>query len=143
MGISLSSLMVPSQEVEVDYPGVEGFKVKVAFQSREELIKLRKKATTKKWKGRELTEEVDDQLFLSLYVKAVVKGWSGLKLKDLPRLVLVDLGPTPPSDTAELEFTEENALQLMKGSADFDSFISDTVSDLANFPQASSKKSVA
>lgn len=134
--------MVPSQEVEVDYPGIDGFKVKVAFQSREELIKLRKKATTKKWKGRELTEDVDDQLFLSLYVKAVVKGWSGLKIKDLPRLLLVDTSGQVDKE-AELEFTEDNALQLMKGSTDFDSFISDTVSDLTNFPQASSKKSAA
>lgn len=140
MGISLSTLMVPSQEVEVDYPGIDGFKVKVAFQSREELIKLRKKATTKKWKGRELTEEVDDKVFLELYVKAVVKGWSGLKLKDLSRLLLVDLSNQVNQD-AELEYTEENALQLMKGSTDFDSFISDTVSDLTNFPQASTKKS--
>lgn len=139
MNISLSSLMVPSQEVEVDYPGIDGFKVKVAFQSREELIKLRKKATTKKWKGRELTEEVDDQLFLQLYVKAVVKGWSGLRIKDLPRLLLVDVS-TQANQDAELEFSEENALQLMKGSTDFDSFVSDTVSDLTNFPQASSKK---
>lgn len=131
--------MVPSQEVEVDYPGIDGFKVKVAFQSREELIKLRKKATTKKWKGRELTEEVDDQLFLQLYVKAVVKGWSGLRIKDLPRLLLVDVS-TQANQDAELEFSEENALQLMKGSTDFDSFVSDTVSDLTNFPQASSKK---
>jgi len=136
---TIQSLMVPSQEVEVDYPGIDGFKVKVAFQSREELIKLRKKATTKKWKGRELTEEVDDQLFLQLYVKAVVKGWTGLKMKHLSRLLLVDLSNQANVDE-EIPFSEDDALQLMKGSTDFDSFISDTVSDLTNFPQASSKK---
>ncbi len=134
--------MVPSKEVEVDYPGIEGFKVKVAFQSREELIKLRKKATTKKWKGRELVEEVDDKVFLDLYVKAVVKGWTGLTLEALPRLLLVDLtGNTNLKE--ELAYNEDNALMLMKGSADFDSFISETVSDLANFPTSSSTKSAA
>lgn len=140
--VSLATLMVPSQEVEVDYPGIDGFKVKVAFQSREELIKLRKKATTKKWKGRELTEEIDSDLFLELYVKAVIKGWKGLKLKDLSKLVLVDLSDQTDLE-AELPYTEADALQLMKGSTDFDSFISDTVSDLSNFPQANSKKSVS
>lgn len=134
--------MVPSQEVEVDYPGIDGFKVKVAFQSREELIKLRKKATTKKWKGREMTEDIDSDLFLELYVKAVIKGWSGLKLKDLPKLLLVDLSDQPDLDK-ELEYSEKEALQLMKASSDFDSFISDTVSDLSNFPQANSKKSAS
>ncbi|TFH09055.1 MAG: hypothetical protein E4H07_06850 [Nitrosomonadales bacterium] len=137
--ISLTALMIPSKEVEVDYPGIDGFKVKLAFQSREELIKLRKKSTNKKWKGREMIEEVDDQLFLSLYVKSVVRGWTGLKLKNLNRLLLVDL-----SDKKDLEeevpFNEENALALMKASAEFDSFVSETVSDLANFPTSSSPK---
>jgi len=138
--ISIQSLMVPSREAEVDFPGVEGFKVKIAFQSREELIKLRKKATTTKFKNRKLEEDVDEELFLSLYTKAVVKGWSGLTVKGLSRLMLVDTGKAAPD--AAVEFNEENALALMKGCSEFDSFVSDTVSDIANFPQSSSVKSV-
>jgi hypothetical protein len=34
---------------------------------------------------------------------------------------------------AELEYSEENALYLMKNSADFDSFISAQVTELGNF----------
>ena len=137
--ISISSLLVPSREAEVDFPGVEGFKVKVAFQSREELIKLRKKATTTKFKNRKLEEDVDEELFLSLYTKAVVKGWSGLTVKGLSRLMLVEANGVTPDQA--IEYSEENALALMKGSSEFDSFISDTVSDLGNFPQSSSEKS--
>jgi hypothetical protein len=34
---------------------------------------------------------------------------------------------------AELEYNEENALQLMKNSTNFDAFISEQVTDLGNF----------
>jgi hypothetical protein len=137
MALSLTSLMIPNKEVEVDFPGFDGFKVKVAFQSRETLIAIRKKATNKKFgRNREMTEEVDDQLFLELYVKAVVKGWSGLKLKYLEKLLLVDL--TGEDVEKELPFSEAEALVLMKNSVIFDQFVSDTVSDLSNFPKSSS-----
>lgn len=136
--VSLDSLMIPNKEVEIEFPGIDGFKVKVAFQSRESLIAIRKKATNKKFsRSREMVEEVDDQLFLELYVRAVIKGWSGLKLKHLEKLVLVDLSDQPNLEL-ELPYSEGEALKLMKASVTFDQWISDTVSDLANFPKSSS-----
>ena len=133
--VNIASLAVPSKEVEVDFPGVDGFKVKVAFQSRDELMKLRKKATTSKFKNRQLVEEVDDELFLELYVRAVVRGWTGLKLKHLVKLMLIN---APEADyDKDVAFSESNALALMKGSADFDGFITDTISDVSNFSKSS------
>lgn len=140
--VSLNALLVPNKEVEVDFPGIDGFKVKLAFQSRESLINMRKLATRKKFtrSTREIGEEVDDQLFLELYVKAVVKGWSGLKLKHLDKLLLVDLSDQKDLE-AELPYTQEEALTLMKSSVIFDQFVSDTVSDISNFPKSSSPAS--
>jgi len=139
VAVNIASLAVPSKEVEVDFPGVDGFKVKVAFQSRDELMRFRKKATTSKFKNRQLVEEVDDELFLELYVKAVVRGWTGLKLKHLVKLMLVNV---PDTDLEkEVVFSEANALALMKGSADFDGFITDTISDVSNFSKSSSAQS--
>ena len=137
--VNIASLAVPSKEVEVDFPGVDGFKVKVAFQSRDELMKLRKKSTTSKFKNRQLIEEVDDELFLELYVRAVVRGWTGLKLKHLVKLMLIN---AVESDLdKDVAFSEANALALMKGSADFDGFITDTISDVSNFSKSSSAQS--
>jgi hypothetical protein len=133
--VSIASLAVPSREVEVEFPGVDGFKVKVAFQSRDELMKLRKKATTQKFKNRQLVEEVDDQLFLELYVRAVIRGWTGLKVKHLTKLMLVDASVVDPE--MDVKWNDDNALQLMKGSADFDSFITETISDISNFSKSS------
>ena len=40
--LSLKSLLVPSKTVEVDYPGLNGFKVNVVFLSREKLVEKAK-----------------------------------------------------------------------------------------------------
>jgi hypothetical protein len=129
--ISLKSLLVPSKDLEVEYPGMPEFKVAVSFLSRETLQTLRKKSTKTTFKNRQAVDELDDELFLELYVKASVKGWKGLKLKYLEQLAPVDLTDQDPE--AELEFSDENALYLMKNSSNFDSFISEQVTDLGNF----------
>ena len=89
--ISLKPLLVPSKTVEVDYPGLPGFKVKLSFLSRETLVNIRKKATKTTFKNRQAAEELNDELFLQLYVKESVRGWEGLKLSYLEQLAPVDL----------------------------------------------------
>lgn len=131
MSLSLKTLLVPSKALEVEYPGMPDFKVQVAFLSRETLQAIRKKSTKTSFKNRQAVEELNDDLFLELYVKASLKGWDGLKLKYLEQLAPVDLTGQDPE--AELEYSEENALYLMKNSSNFDSFISEQVTDLGNF----------
>lgn len=130
--ISLKSLLVPSKTVEVDYPGLSGFKVTLSFLTREALINIRKKSTKTSFKNRQPVEEFNEQLFLELYAKAAIKGWSGLKLSYLEQLAPVDLSDQKDLD-ATLAYTEENALYLMKESSEFDAFVSEQVSDLGNF----------
>ena len=105
--------------------------VSVSFLSRETLQNIRKKATKTTFKNRQPVEELNDELFLELYVKASIKGWKGLTIKYLEQLAPVDV--TGMKEDDELEFTDENALYLMKASANFDAFISEQVSDLGNF----------
>jgi hypothetical protein len=133
--LSLKSLLVPSKTVEVDYPGLNGFKVNVVFLSREKLVEIRKKATKTAWKNRQATDELDDKLFLQLYVNACIKGWNGLKLSYLEQLAPVDLAGQDLE--SELPYDQDNALFLMQSSANFDAFISETVSELANFTKTS------
>jgi len=140
MSISLQSLLTPQKVVEVDYPGYEGFKLQVAFLSREEIIKIRKRCTVTKFdkRSRQPVDELDDELFLKNYVTAVVKGWSGLKFKFLQELMLVDLSSVHDLE-AELEYNEENALVLLKNSSEVDNFITEVTGDLANFTKYSSR----
>ena len=136
--LSLKSLLVPSKTVEAEYPGMPGFKVKLSFLSRETLINLRKKATKTSFKNRQPVEELNDELFLQLYVEAAIKGWEGLKLSYVEQLAPVDLGAADREDT--LDYTPDEALALMKASSNFDAWVSEQVNDLGNFQNSSKSK---
>lgn len=131
--ISLASLMTPSKTVTVDFPGYTNMSVDLCYLAREELVKLRKKCVTTKFnkKTRQPEEELDEDKFLVEYCKAVIKGWKGLKYRYLEELLLVDVSALDPED--ELPFTQENAELLMKNSSNFDTWVTETVSDLENF----------
>lgn len=136
--LTLKSLLTPSKQTEVEFPGLDGFKINLSFLSREALINIRKKATKISYKNRQPLEELDDKIFLKSYVEAAIKSWSGLKLKYLEQLAPVDITDQDPE--AELEFSKESALDLMQNSAEFDSFVSETVTELSNFLKSSGKK---
>jgi hypothetical protein len=131
-------MLVPSKEISIEYPGLPGFEITVCFLSRETLQTIRKKATKTTFKNRQPVEELNDDLFLELYVKGSIKGWRGFKMRYLEQLAPVDVSDQDPE--AELEYSEENALYLMKSSVNFDSFISEQVTDLGNFSQNKSPK---
>ncbi len=131
--ISLASLMTPSKTVTLDFPGYAGMSVDLCYLAREELVKLRKKCVTTKFskKTRQPEEELNEDKFLLEYCNSVIKDWKGLKYRYLEELLLVDITELNPDD--DLLYTQENAELLMKNSGDFDTWVTDTVSDLENF----------
>ncbi len=129
--LSLKSLLVPSKSIEVEYPGMPGFVLSLSFLSRETVQTIRKKATKTTYKNRQASDELNDDLFLDLYVQNSIKGWKGLKLSYVEQLAPVELGDQNPNE--ELAYNQENALGLMKASSDFDAFVSGQVTDLGNF----------
>lgn len=136
--LTLKTLLVPSKTTEAEYPGMDGFKVKIAFLSRETLTGIRKKAVKVTYKNRMPVEDLDDKLFMKLYTEAVIKGWEGLKLKYLEQLVPVDISELDPED--EFPYSAEEALQLMQGSVAFESFVTEVANDLSNFSTVKEKK---
>ena len=131
--VSLATLMTPSKTVTMDYPGIDGFTVDITYLAREELLKVRNKCLKQKFnkKTRQFEDDLDEDRFLTEYVKGVIKGWSGLQYKNLGHLLLVDTSNMSPED--ELPYSQENAELLMKNSNDFDTWVTETVGDLENF----------
>lgn len=124
-------MLLPEKVVNFEFPGCEGLSFDLAFLSKESNQALYKKCQKTKFdRNRNEVVEFDDDLFLQLYVKSVIKGWKGFKLKYVSELVLADVGSDPE---LELDFTDDNALQLMKSSTIFDTWISGVISDLGNF----------
>jgi len=131
--VSLASLLTPSKTVSVDFPGYKGFSVDICYLGRDELLKLRKRCISTKFNKRthQPEETLDEDRFLEEYVSAVIKGWKGLKYSYLEEFLLVDISKQNPDD--ELVFNQENAELLMKNSNSFDTWVTDTVSNLENF----------
>ena len=131
--VSLASLMTPSKTVTIDFPGYKGMTVSLCYLAREELVKLRKKCITTKFnkKTHQPEEELDEERFLLEYCRAVIKGWKGLKYRYLEELLLVDISALNPED--ELPYTQENSELLMRNATGFDTWVTETVSDLENF----------
>ena len=133
--VSLSALMTPSKTVQIDFPGYEGFRVLVCYLAREELVKLRKKCMITKFNKRthQPEEELNEDKFLVEYSKAVIRGWTGFKYSYLEELLLVDVSSFDPDD--ELPYTQDNAETLMKNSNGFDTWLTETASELENFTE--------
>jgi hypothetical protein len=131
--ISLASLMTPSKTVAIDFPGFKGMSVELCYLAREELVKLRKKCITNKFnkKTHQPEEILDEDKFLVEYCRAVIKGWSGLKYRYLEELLLVDVSALDADDV--LLHTQENSELLMRNSGVFDTWVTETVSELENF----------
>ena len=138
--MELKSLLVDSKTTWVEFPGLDGFEVELANLSRKELVALRKKCTQNKFnrKTRAFEESLDDEKFVKEFSMATVKGWKGLKLEYLEDLLLVDLSKQDPQK--ELDFSEENALQLVENSTEFDNWLNEVVFDLDNFRTKSEGK---
>lgn len=131
--MELKSLIVDSKTTWVEFPGLDGFEVELANLSRKELIALRKRCTSNKFnrKTRSFEESLDDNKFIKEFTSSTVKGWKGLKLIYLEDLLLVDLKNNDVE--SELEYTLDNAEQLVENSNEFDNWLNEVVFDLDNF----------
>ena len=131
--VSLASLLTPSKTLSMEYPDIDGWTIEITYLVREELMKVRNRCLKQKFnkKTRAFEEVLDDDLFLTNYVAAVIQGWKGLKYKDLKGLLLVDLGQVDPE--SELNYTQDNAEVLMKNSPHFDTWVTESVGELENF----------
>ena len=121
----------------IEFPDIDGFEVHLRFLSREDLVKVRNQSLTFKFnkRTRQREEEVDNDKFLEHYAEKAIKDWKGLKMKHLPILLPVDISGDDPEEP--VDYSEEDAIELLKNSTIFDQFVTDTMND---FEQFSKKK---
>jgi len=131
--MEVKSLLVSSKTTWVEFPGLDGFEVELANLSRKELLALRKRCTENKFnrKTRGFEESLNDEKFVVEFTQATVKSWRGLKLKYLEDLVLVDIDGQDVE--AYLDYSQDNAQQLVENSSEFDNWLNEVVFDLDNF----------
>ena len=134
--------MVDTKSAMVEYPGISDWKIEIANLSRPELMRLRKSCTYNKIdrKTRTPVEELDEAKFIKEFSAATIKGWSGLKVKNLEQLLLVDIKDEDPEK--EVPYSAEDAALLIENSAEFDAWLNDAIFDLDNFRDSRKGKTV-
>ena len=121
-------------EAWIEMEGFNGFEVKVAYLSRDELNKIRNTVTRTSWspKTRQKEETIDNELFMREFTKAGVLDWKGLTLEHASKLLPLDVSDVEDM-SVEIEYSPEEAIALTEHSNVFDSWLNDVIFDLANF----------
>lgn len=130
--IDLKKVALETKEADVEYLGIKGFVVRVQHVSRvrsQEILDQSQVPVMEN--GHVLRYEQDDKKFITALAKAAIVGWKGLTVAGVEELMLVDLGDVD-GDTL-VEYTPENAEQLMTSSRAFLNFINDTVFRIDSF----------
>ena len=133
----IKNMIAEQSSIWVEYPDIDGFEVNLAYLNREDLMKIRNASLTFKFnkRTRQREEEVDNDRFLENYAEKAIISWRGLKVKHMPALMPVDISGMDAND--DIEYSNEDAIELLKNSTVFDQFITDTMND---FEQFSKKK---
>lgn len=132
--MKLTTYLKTKLEAWVPFEGFDGFEVKVAYLSREELTKIRNSVTRIAFnpKTRQREDNIDSELFVKEFVKAVVLDWKGLTLDIASKLLPLEV-PADVDMAQEIEFSQESALDLSKNSPVFDGWLNDVTFDLERF----------
>ena len=133
----IKNLIAEKSSVWVEYPDIDGFELNLKYLTREDLMKIRNASLTYKFnkRTRQREEEIDNDRFLEHYAEKAILGWKGLKVKHMPALMPVDISGIDGEDV--IEYSNEDAIELLKNSTVFDQFVTDTMND---FEQFSKKK---
>jgi hypothetical protein len=129
----IANLMAKETVIDVEFPDIEGFVVNLVYLGRDDLLKIRNASLTYKFnkRTRQREEEIDNDKFIEEYTRRAIKGWSGLKVGSLPKLLPVDISTLNGEDA--VEYSEEDALDLVKNSTVFDQFVTDAMNDYEQF----------
>ena len=129
----LKNLIAKETTSWVEFPDIDSFEIQLAYLNRDDLMKIRNRSLTFKFnkRTRQREEEVDNDKFLEAYAEKSIKDWRGLKAKHLPILFPADISSMDPEEN--IEYDEEDALELLKNSTIFDQFITDCMNDFEQF----------
>lgn len=129
----LGSALVKDKVITVEFPDCPGFNVKLGFLAREELANVRNQSLKYQFNRvtKQKEEVVDNDKFLEAYTEKAIKGWSGLKWKYLKGMLALDMSGKDPE--AELEYSPEEAIDLMKYSVIFDQWVTEQMQDFEQF----------
>ena len=136
----LKNLVAKATTSTVEFPDIDGFEIELVYLNRDDLMKIRNRSLTYKFnkRTRQREEEIDNDRFLEHYSQKAIKDWKGLKAKHLPVLFPADISSMDPEE--DIEYNEEDALELLLNSPIFDQYITDCMNDFEQFSVKKAKE---
>lgn len=109
-----------------------GFQVEIKYSPRGKLQKLYEQATAREWDSKGFAKSsIDAKKLYELMAKEVVVGWRGLTPEVLRSLVDMDSYP----DT-DVEYSVDDAVELLSKVYDFDTWVQRITADMEIFEAA-------
>ncbi len=143
--MSLKNLIKKEAVGVFDFPGIEGFKVTLKHMDKEEMKRVYDTCTVKRYNMKTKAYDVDFQpeRFKKYLAENIIKTWDGLTYERLNKLVVLDTeklkdAGIKPADL--FEATDENKIELLDSSVDFDNWVSDMIKEVQNFAEEQKKK---
>lgn len=133
MNLNIASLVLDSKSMTFEYPGMDGFSVELAYLSKTKIAELRKSCEKVKYDTNLQipVPSIDEEKWLEVFCKEVIRNWEGFKVKHLVNLILIDEEGLDLEE--EVPYNLENAVALLTKSPAFDGWVNSRISDLGNF----------
>jgi hypothetical protein len=132
MELKISELLAEEEKtIWIKY--LDDFEINIRYLPRRELVKISEDSTEITWDKKTHTriDKVNTDRFYSRFVEKAILGWRGLKVSTLAKIVPIKLDGQDPE--SEVEFTKENAIELLRSGYDLDSFLQDAILDVQRF----------
>lgn len=130
----LGSYLTNKLEAWFDVEGFPGFKVKVAYLSRQRLSDIRKAATRSKMnhRTREMEETLNEEVFMKAYIEESILDWEGFTIGAAKELMPLSV-PAEITDDTVVDYSSDEARSLVENSTYFDGWLSEVTADLSRF----------
>lgn len=130
----LQSMLKDKLQAWIPVDGYEGFEVELAYLSRPELEKIRKRVTKLELnkRTRAMEETLDTDAYTNILIKSSLLNWKGFTLEHALKLLPIEVSEGA-NLKEEIEFNEEDAIDLVKNSPTFDQWLNEAIYDLDNF----------
>jgi hypothetical protein len=135
MAFSLNSLISKEKKVKsIVYDKDWGVSFDIAFLNKVEFQNLIGKHTkiTFDPKTHQSNDKLDTESLNDEIIKTCIKGWKGVTFEWLSQQIVLDTDQIEDMK-AELAYSEDNAIALLKNAYGIDNWLIDTIRNAANF----------
>lgn len=131
--MNLKDLKINTKSVTTEFSALPGFKVTIGYMGKTALRKIVEESTEATMDSAgNVTDKFDQDTYIKKFCAGAVLGWEGLTIEKLAQLVLIDESMVKDV-SEELEYSEDNAYDLLQESVIFDNWVSERVSNLSTF----------